>query len=378
MRKAEFTVSAGPDVGMNFFLSPGEKARIGRAQEADVVLADPSVSRFHAELSFEGEALWIRDLGSSYGVFVREDKVEQEPLKNGDWLVLGDTVITVQISEPGRFPALPGYRILEKVGSGGMGTVFRAEESGSGREVALKILTVASAQDAEKRALFEREARTVGKLRHPNVVAIHDVCFSDEIHYIEMEFVRGRDILSLVRRDGRMESRKAAVIAAQVASVLVAAAKKGIVHRDIKPANLIVTKTGTVKLCDFGLAKDLENVGLQFLTKSGVARGTLDYMAPEQFTDPGQVGPKSDQYSLGATLYHMLTGRPRLGGPGGGTMNDYMIRITKEDPEPPSHLVKGLPETMDQAVFRMLQREPEKRFPKPIQFFEVFKELAHA
>ncbi|MHC4779625.1 MAG: protein kinase domain-containing protein [Planctomycetota bacterium] len=378
MKKAEFTISAGPDVGLSFFLSPGERKKIGRAQDADVVLLDPSISRYHAECRCEAESVWVKDLGSSFGVFVREEKVEDEPLKNGDWIVMGDTVITVKITEPGRFPNLPGYKVIEKIGSGGMGTIFRVQESSTGNEVALKILTISAGADPEKRALFEREARTIGKLRHPNVVAIHDVCFSEEMNYIEMEYVEGQDVLAMIRREGKLPARKVAVIAVQVAAVLATAAKKGIVHRDIKPANIIVTGKGKVKLCDFGLAKDLEDAGLQFLTKGGVARGTLDYMAPEQFTDPSRVGPRSDQYALGATAYHMLTGRPRLGGAGSRTMNEYMMQITNEDPEPPSKFVEDLPPKLEETVVRMLARDPDDRFSRAVEFFTIFKELSNA
>jgi len=296
----EFTLFAGADVGKRFSLSPGGRVKIGRSREADVVLADPTVSRFHAE-------------------------------------------------------------------------IFLARELETGRKVALKVIQLTGAAGREALAMFRREARTTGRLRHQNVVEIYDIGVSGRFQYIEMEYVPGRDILSILRKEGPFSVRKAVDVAVQVAGVLVAAGEKAIVHRDIKPANLILAESGTVNLCDFGIAKELDRAGLVPMTRSGTARGTIDYMAPEQFTDPESVGPKSDQYSLGATLYHMLSGKPRLSG--GCSFNEYMKRIVSEEPGRVSSEAPGIPETLDDAVSRMLHIDPAKRFERASDVLQVLKSL---
>ncbi|MHC5040106.1 MAG: protein kinase domain-containing protein [Planctomycetota bacterium] len=359
-------------MGRTFSLAPGQTVKIGRAEDADVVLKDPSVSRHHAEFYFEGQDPWVRDLGSSHGLFLRNEKIVQTLLKNGDWLVLGDTVITVQIPEEVLLPTIEGFRVLERIGSGGMGTVYRAEDGHTGREVALKVLAFASESEREKVALFAREARTIGKLRHPNVVEIYDIGFAKGYHYIEMEFVRGTSVQARLQKEGAFPVPETIAIAIQVAEVLDAAEKKGIVHRDIKPGNLILAEENRVKVCDFGLAKELDRAGLGWQT-AGTSRGTVDTMAPEQYNAPEIVGPKSDQYALGATLFHMLTGRPRLSG---GPMTTYLLRVTQEDPPPLSHSVKGIPPALDATVARMLQRDPADRFDRASDVLKAFTDIA--
>jgi len=375
MERAEFTVSAGPDLGKTFPVDSGKAVRVGRSTDADVVLADPSVSRLHAEFFFQNGILWVQDLGSRFGVYVKEKRVPRAELRTSDWLVIGDTVLSVAVADEKRLPGIPGFRVLEEIGSGGMGTVYRALDASSGREVALKMIHMGTGAGRESLDLFAREARAAGRLRHPNVVEIYDVNFTRGFHYIEMEFVNGVDAASRLRKEGSFKPAEAVRIGLQVADVLKAAEAKGIVHRDIKPANLLLGADGTVKLCDFGLAKELDRAGLMTVTRDGTARGTVHYMAPEQFSDPSRVGPKSDQYALGATLYHLISGRPRLAS---GSLNEYLSRITREESEPLSRRIPGLPEELDASVSRMLRRAPEERFETAESCHRAFMEMGRA
>jgi serine/threonine-protein kinase len=239
--------------------------------------------------------------------------------------------------------------------------------------VAIKVVNYIAVPDPTKVALFNREARLIGRLRHPNVVEIYDVGYSKGIHFIEMEFVDGRTVASLLLEKGPRPVAETVGIASQVADVLVEAERRGIVHRDIKPANLLLAEGNFVKLCDFGLAKELEDAGLSDLTKTGTARGTLDFMAPEQIVDARSAGPRSDQYALGATLYQMLTGRARLSG---GPLQAYMARIGSEETPPVSHSGSSIPGDLDAAISRMLRRDPAERYPHPEDFRQVFQRFA--
>lgn len=360
MPRALFTVSAGPDTGKRFALEMGGTVRIGRSAEADVVLKDPSVSRFHAEIAFSEAALVLRDLGSRHGVFRGERRVEETRLKNGDWFVAGDTVVQVRLESDPSLPAIPGYVLEAEIGSGGMGSVYRAREETTGRTVALKVLHGRAAAKPEAAARFRREARTAGLLRHPNIVEIYDVGALGTLRYIEMEYVRGTDALSRLRKEGPLPPPDVAAIGVQVASVLVEAERKSIVHRDLKPANFLIDEQGRVKLCDFGIAKELDRLGLRPLTKDGAAPGTIAYMAPEQFTDPDGVGPKTDQYALGASLYHLLTGSPRLAC---SSQSAWLQRIAREEVEPVSRTVPGAGGKLSTAIATMLKTDPSRRFP---------------
>ena len=184
---------------------------------------------------------------------------------------------------------LSHYRILEKIGEGGMGEVYAAEDTRLGRKVALKVLPEEMAKDPERLARFEREARTVAALTHPNIVTIHSVEEIDGYRFISMEYVEGMTLEGLVRPGG-LELRRFVEIARAIADALAAAHDRGIVHRDLKPSNVMVTDDGQVKVLDFGLAKLLESTNsgpddrtrTELLTGEGHLLGTVPYMSPEQ------------------------------------------------------------------------------------------------
>src|SRR5271154_4926760 len=206
------------------------------------------------------------------------------------------------------------FEILEKLGEGGMGVVFCARDLRLDRLVALKILPVEQMLDVRRRGRFEREAKAASALNHPNIVTIHEIETVDGVDYIAMEFVRGNTLRDLIPPGG-MSMADALNYANQIAAGLAAAHGAGIVHRDVKPANIMVTKSGLVKLLDFGIAlieePEVDPNGttstMAFLTRPGTVVGTLTYMSPEQ-AHGGGVGPRSDIFSLGVVLYQMFTG----------------------------------------------------------------------
>ncbi|WP_157756967.1 protein kinase [Plantactinospora sp. KBS50] len=248
------------------------------------------------------------------------------------------------------------YRADELLGSGGMGTVWRGRDLRLDRPVAIKELTGPGLADPTAVQRFGREARTVARLTHPNIVAVYDVGTGDETPYLVMELVEGRSLASIVAR-GPLPIGTAVSIATQVCDGLAAAHAAGVVHRDIKPANLIVTPTGLVKICDFGLARLEQADGEADLTGSAVALGSAKYMAPEQVTgDP--VDGRTDLYGLGCTLYAMLAGTPPFQGE---NAIGIVHRQLTERPAPVRSRRPDVPAELDRLVADLLAKSPAER-----------------
>ena len=215
--------------------------------------------------------------------------------------------------------SLAHYAVVEKLGEGGMGAVYKARDERLDRFVALKVLPADKMSDPERRRRFTQEARSASALNHPNIVTIYDIGHADGVHYIAMEYVAGRTLSELIGRRG-LPLRKALSLAAQIAEGLGKAHAAGIVHRDLKPSNIMVTPDGLVKILDFGLAKLVEaaeppgdaaatmTMTRTPATEEGVILGTVAYMSPEQ-AEGKPVDARSDIFSFGSVLYEMLSGR---------------------------------------------------------------------
>ena len=259
---------------------------------------------------------------------------------------------------------LAHYEISELLGSGGMGDVWRARDTRLGRDVALKILPDDVANDPSRRARFEREARAVAALNHPNVVTIYAVEQLDGRLVLSMEVVEGRTLGELVP-EGGLGLRQALELAEPLASALAAAHAKGITHRDLKPANVMVTADGIVKVLDFGLAKlidqptaDGDATVAVDATAEGRVLGTAAYMSPEQ-AEGKPVDPRSDVFSLGVLLYQIVTGeKPFVG----ETPISTITSILRDEPRPMTELRPELPSQLGRIIGRCLQKDPDKRY----------------
>jgi serine/threonine protein kinase/tetratricopeptide (TPR) repeat protein len=257
------------------------------------------------------------------------------------------------------------YRITAKIGEGGMGEVYRAHDERLDRDVAIKVLHEAVAQDADRLARFEREAKAVAKLDHPNILAIHDFGTEEGVTYAVMELLEGESLREVIKGGG-LTPGKAVEHAQAIASGLAAAHDKGIVHRDLKPENVFLTKDGRIKILDFGLAKltlpdqDLstETPTATLETKPGGLLGTVAYMAPEQ-VQGRPADHRSDIFALGVVLFEMLTGHRPFGG---GTTVETAAAILKEDPEPISVAAPGVQPALATVVSKCLEKRPEDRF----------------
>jgi beta-lactam-binding protein with PASTA domain len=246
------------------------------------------------------------------------------------------------------------YRVLERLGSGGMADVYCAEDTELGREVALKLLYRRFAEDAEFVERFRREASSAAGLQHPNIVGVFDRGEWDGTYYIAMEYLRGHTLKQLVREHGAMPPDLAVDITIQVLRAAKFAHKRGIVHRDIKPHNVILDEEGRAKVTDFGIAR----AGASDMTETGSIMGTAQYLSPEQAQ--GQpVSPRSDLYSIGVMLYELLTGKVPFDAESPVTI---ALKHVSEPPVPPSRLNPAVPPALDAVVLRALEKEPARRF----------------
>lgn len=246
------------------------------------------------------------------------------------------------------------YRILDVLGQGGMGQVFRAEHSMMGREVAVKVLPRAkSTPDTE--AAFRREIRMLGRLDHPNLVRALDAGHDGKVYYLVTELVDGVDLRKQVLKYGTLDEVAAASVVTQVARGLAYAHSEGLVHRDVKPGNILVTPSGIAKLLDVGLAGSvLESES----TRLGRVVGTMDYMAPEQIRSPDGVGPAADVYGLGCTLYFVLAGQVPFPG---GTRQEKARRQLGETPAPIKQFAPGVSDAFCRVVEAMMEKDPVQR-----------------
>jgi serine/threonine protein kinase/serine phosphatase RsbU (regulator of sigma subunit) len=259
------------------------------------------------------------------------------------------------------------YRILEQIGEGGMGAVYRAEDTRLGRTVALKFLPQTPGGDSRARERFVREAQSASALDHPNICTIFEIGEVDDRSYIAMACYDGQTIEDMIER-GPLDVDSALDLTLQIASGLAAAHAKGIVHRDMKPANVMVVDDGLAKILDFGLAK---GAGDATVTQEGAVIGTAAYMSPEQATGK-PVDHRTDIWALGAMLYEMLSGNRPFPG---AYPQAVLYGILNADPEPLSGLRSGLPLQLVESVEQALQKDPDRRFTRMQEFIDALESV---
>ncbi len=253
------------------------------------------------------------------------------------------------------------YRVVSRLGQGGMGAVYLADDTRLGRRVALKVLPPDVAADPERMQRFVQEAKLASALTHPNVAYIHEIGKDGDVWFMAMEYVEGQPLTKLIR-EGPMKIAEILQIGIQVADALDDAHSKGIVHRDIKPANLMLTPRGYVKVLDFGLAKVEKNAtksdDTQLLTSAGVVLGTMEYMSPEQVLGR-DVDHRTDIFSLGVVLYEMATGRLPFSG---ANATETMARILQTQPDAMARFNYEIPEELERTIRKCLEKDRERRY----------------
>jgi serine/threonine protein kinase len=266
------------------------------------------------------------------------------------------------------------YELVEFVGGGGMGRVFRARDCQLGRDVALKLLSPDQAINGETLERFKSEARLTARLDHENIAKVYFVGEEAGVPYIAFEFVEGVTIRTLVEQKGPLPLADAVSYTLQIVHSLDHAAKRDVVHRDVKPSNIMVTAEGHAKLIDLGLAR-LEEVrhADSDLTASGVTLGTFDYISPEQARDPRMVDIRSDLYSLGCTFFYMLTGRPPYPE---GTVLQKLLQHQGDRPPDLNEFRPELPEDVSVILNKMMAKDPARRYQTPADLISYLQLMA--
>ncbi len=248
------------------------------------------------------------------------------------------------------------YRLEARIGAGGMAEVYRGFDPVLNRTVAIKILLPQFARDASFVERFRREAQAAARLNHPNIVGVYDTGADDGTQYIVMEFIEGRTLADFLAAGRRPTPVQAAEISQKICGALAAAHAQGVIHRDIKPGNVMVTRDGTVKVMDFGIARI--TTGVETAPQTSAVLGTASYLSPEQ-AQGGPVDARTDIYSLGAVLYELLTGRPPFIGESPVAV---AYKQVNEAPVPPSQVNADVPPRMDAVVMRALSKNPANRY----------------
>jgi len=409
-------VLAGPYSGRSFSFTQHDTFLIGRNPEAHLCLPnDRFFSRNHCLLEFSPPRCFLRDLGSTNGTFVNDQRVHEAFLKNGDRIQGGETVLLVEVTaaserdDPSTLlrPAMvtveclncgrrdqaeasspdahmtflcedcrlelkqnpqpvPGYEMIKVLGRGGMGCVMLARQESSGRAVAIKTLLPEVAVDEKALKRFMREIDVAAMLKHPHIVEFLDRGTNNGTFYLVTEFVAGCDAAKLAAsKGGRLSCTDTVMILTQVLDALAHAHAQGYIHRDIKDQNILVTGEGAslnAKLTDFGLAKSFTQSGMSGMTMAGETAGTVAYMPPEQIKNFRDVKPTSDIYSLGMTGYSLLTGDLALKLGPKPSIADTIRAIFDQPTVPVRDRAPDIPPKVAEIIDRALTKDPDRRW----------------
>ncbi len=411
----------GSGKGCIYVLGEGDSKVFGRHTSADIVIADPLLSRHHLMVRASAGSCVILDLDSSNGTFLNGQLVKEAPVDTGDRVRIGNEVFEVEIDRvrpsrgaspgdasetvkalrfcgrchkavlvAGMMPAvpasswevfvcddckagkeldplvIPNYRLAERIGQGAYGPIYRAEHTGMKRAALVKFIAPERAVDPKIMQLFIREAAIGGKLCHPNIIEMYDAGEQNGVYFIIEEWVNGTDLLRLIELQGAIPADEMVFIAQRVGEALKFAFHQGVVHRNVKPSGIFLGRhAGTVKLGDFGLAKSLYGQASESsskITGPGELKGTPNYVAPEQLVDAAKADQRADLYSLGATLYHMACGRPPYDA---ASQLKVVRRIGENDLTPLQDLAPHLQKPLQGLIAKAMEREPARRFQTP-------------
>ncbi len=427
--RLQLTLLSGPDVGRRFEFQTGELVVIGRGRGCDVQLGDPRVSKSHCRILADDGRILIRDEGSHWGTVVNDETVPECELQPGDVIRLGGTELRLDVAstpsattlapprrvdaslEPSEADAMaktsaapiiptkrpvpppqaaPGanlnalvgtrlnrYRIETVVARASMGMVFRALDEEKKRGVALKILwpELSAQQDNSQR--FLRAIRTMMPIKHKNLIRLYGAGRTSGYCFMAMEFVKGESVAKLIQRigiAGMLPWKRSFRVLLHVARALEVAHEHNVVHRNITPQNILIREHDqAAKLGDLMLAKALEGTLAESVTRSGDTVGELAYISPEQSEGLRKLDHRSDLYSLGATVYAVLTGRP----PFEATSPARLIAdIESRPPDPPTKYHMSIPDRFADVVLRLLKKRPEDRFESPTALIRELEQLA--
>lgn len=382
----KLTVFAGPDKGHSYRPDEAFSLLFGRSRHADCQLKDLSVSRVHCEVELKGGRVIITDLDSNSGTFVNGKKISDAVLKEGDVVKIGDTQMLLEgatasdtatlplpveksINLPaGRMGELTGKKLSHfQVGSllakAENGMVFKATDFKTDKPVALKVFFPEFAQNDDEMRRFVRAMKTMMPHKHPNLVSIQSAGKTGPYCFISMDFIEGESLSQVIQRigiAGMLDWKYALRVAYHVGKALEYAHGQKIIHRNITPQNIMVQSADKIaKLGDLMLAKAKEGTLAQQITKPGELLGDVRYMSPERSAGSATLDERSDIYSLGATVYALLTGRPPCEG---DSLVETIKKIRNEVPVKPKKYQMGIPDLFEGTVMKMLAKRPDDRY----------------
>jgi hypothetical protein len=370
-------VEKGKDKGKStVLLADGGALLVGRERGANLQVNDSMCSRKHFRVSASGPGEYsVEDLGSSNGTLLNGKKIKGvEKIEVGDKIQAGDTIISFLDSESSDSVGtltgqnIAGYLIEERIGRGGMGTVYKALQVSLDRPVALKILAKELISDKNFINLFIKEARSAGQLNHPNIVQVYDVGNVGDTYFFSMEFVGGGSVEEILNKRGSLTSGQAIPIIIDAAKGLEYAEKKAIVHRDIKPDNLMISDDHVVKIGDLGIAKSIKSEGT---TQEDGISGSPHYISPEQ-AQGQSVDHRADIYSLGCTFFQILTGRTPYSGK---SPKEIIIKHINEPAPNAQDVNPEIPAVVSNVIRKMMDKDPANRFQTATDLINELKQL---
>jgi serine/threonine protein kinase len=391
----QLNITSGPDNGRVFPLILGETLQVGRSQATATRLTDPTVSRVHCEIEWDGKRALVINISSS-GTYINGQTVAQQELRPGDVMRVGNTELALRfpndqeastvvggektVPQPGP-PVAPkpigvepavctllgktlSHYVLEQViAKGAAGVVFKAKDTNNDQPIALKVLEPEYVRHEEEMQRFIRAMKTMLPLRHPNLIPLLKAGKTGSFCWVAMEWIEGESLTQVIKRvgvAGMLDWRYGFRVAVHIARALDYAHSQSIIHRNVTPQNIMWrTADKTALLGDLMLAKALEGTMVQQITKPGELVGDVGYMSPERTRGTGEVDCRSDLYGLGATVYALIAGRPPFGS---GTMIDVVTRIRNTEPEKPRKYQMAIPDMFQGTVMRLLAKRPDERF----------------
>ena len=344
------TVETGPFAGTVITLEREHPTTIGSAADCALRIQEAGVAPQQAVVkALRDSGFGIKALAP--GLRVNGAQVEASPLQDGDIIEIGTTRIAYGQVQKRGLPTIPGYRVLEELGRGGMGYVYRAEQTSLHREVALKVLNRELTKDPAFVAKFVAEARAAAKLQHPNVVQVFDVDNDGETYFYAMELMHDGSLEGWLKQHGAMPVDRTLRVIADAAAGLAYAESLGIVHRDIKPDNLMLDQHGAVKIADLGLASTVEET-------EDKAIGTPHFMAPEQVLKK-ELDHRTDLYALGCTFYRLVTGKTPFRG---ASVKDILRAQVKDEAEPANKANPEVGAEVAAIIQKLMAKDPGQRY----------------
>lgn len=389
MNVPHFVAIGGPDKDRQFPIHEGNN-QLGRHADATYRLNDPRVSRFHCDIDMKGGQVTIRDAGGSGGVLVNGAKVSQHILRSGDMVQIGETLLrfdsgqgdarstsmsnlmTPAESDPRAVEQLADltgrtlghFQLGEVLGRGASSLMFSASDQKDGKTVALKVMLPEFSNDEEEMQRFVRAMKTILPLKHPNLVQLYAAGKSGPYCWVSMEYIEGESMTDVIKRigiAGMLEWKYAFRVGVHVGRALDYAHGQSIIHRNVTPPNIVIRAADKqVMLGDLMLAKALEGSLAKQVTKPGELIGDVNYMSPERTRGTGEgVDGRSDLFSLGATMYALLTGKPPFAGK---NLVETITKIRNSEPLKPSTFQMSVPSVFEGVVMKMLAKRPEDRY----------------